>query len=373
MKIAMIGHKRIPSREGGVEVVVSELSTRMVKRGHSVTVYNRTGTHVAGKEYKTAKLNTYEGVRIKRVPTINKKGLAAVSSAFFAAIRAAFGDYDVVHFHAEGPCSMAWIPKLFGKRIVATIHGLDWQRAKWGRAASFFLKLGEKVAAGCADELIVLSHNTVEYFKDTYNRDAVFISNGTEPHELVPTNEITKEWQLTKDSYILYLGRIVPEKCVLNLVNEFRNVKTDKRLVIAGGSSDTPAYLKQVKAAAANDDRILFTGFVVGDRLAELYSNAYCYCLPSDLEGMPMSLLEAMSFGVCCVVSDISECTEVVEDKAVVFDRKQPGALANALQMLCDNSALVEKYRAQAREYICNKYSWEKTVDATLKLYEKDR
>ena len=128
LSIAMLGHKRIPSREGGVEIVVEELATRMVEQGHRVTCYNRSGHHVSGKEFDSQNLREYQGVRLKTVLTIDVKGLAAMTSSVFASLKAAFGRYDVVHFHAEGPCAMLWLPKLFGKRCVATIHGLDWQR-----------------------------------------------------------------------------------------------------------------------------------------------------------------------------------------------------------------------------------------------------
>ena len=123
LRIAVLGHKTIPSRQGGVEIVVEELSVRMAKLGHKVTVYNRSGHHVSGKEFDSKKLKEYKGIRMKYVPTIDKKGLAAMSASFFAAIAAAFGKYDVVHFHAEGPCAMLWLPKLFGKRCIATVHG----------------------------------------------------------------------------------------------------------------------------------------------------------------------------------------------------------------------------------------------------------
>ena len=178
LKIAMLGHKRIPSREGGVEIVVEELAARMVALGHEVTCYNRKGHHVSGKEFDDEKLKDYKGIKLKTVPTINLRGIAAMSSSVFAAIRAAFGRYDIVHFHAEGPCAMLWLPKLFGKRCIATIHGLDHQRAKWGKFASTYIMLGEKCAVKYADEIIVLSENVQKYFKETYGRETKFIPNG---------------------------------------------------------------------------------------------------------------------------------------------------------------------------------------------------
>lgn len=371
MNIAMLGHKRIPSREGGVEIVVDELSKRMAERGHSVTAYNRMGGHVSGKEYGTADLKEYRGVRLKKALTIDKKGLAAMTSSLSAALCAAFGKYDVVHFHAEGPCAMIWIPKLFGKHIVATIHGLDWQRAKWGGFATRYLKFGERTAVKYADEIIVLSKNVQRYFKDTYGRETVFIQNGVNKPEIKSPKLIEEKWGLKKDGYILFLGRIVPEKGIMYLIEAFKRVKTDKKLVIAGGASDTTGFMNEVQELAKDDRRILFTGFVQGQALEELYSNAYIYTLPSDLEGMPISLLEAMSCGNCCLVSDIPECTEVVGDKAVTFKKGNIDDLAEKLQTLCDNNETVKLYKKSASEYICAGFNWETAVDRTLELYEK--
>ena len=166
MKIAMIGHKRIPSREGGVEVVVEELSTRLVKRGHQVDVYNRMGRNVQDKyaDIEKRKLKNYKGVKIITIPTINKKGLDATIYSFFASIRALFGKYDIIHYHAEGSCAMLWLPHLFRKKIVVTIHGLDWQRSKWGGFATKYIRFGEKMAAKYADKIIVLSKRSTEVF-----------------------------------------------------------------------------------------------------------------------------------------------------------------------------------------------------------------
>lgn len=178
LSIAMLGHKRIPSREGGIEIVVEELATRMVTLGHKVTCYNRSGHHVSGKDFDSGKRKAYKGVRLKSVLTLDKKGLAAMTASVSGAICAAFGKYDVVHFHAEGPCAMLWLPKLFGKRCIATVHGLDHQRAKWGKLASTYIMMGEKCAVKFADEIIVLSKGVQDYFKETYGRETKFIPNG---------------------------------------------------------------------------------------------------------------------------------------------------------------------------------------------------
>lgn len=371
LKIAMLGHKRIPSREGGIEIVVEELCTRMAELGHDVTCYNRKGHHVSGKDFDNEVSDTYKGIKIKNVFTIDKRGIAAMTASVTGAIAAAFGKFDVVHFHAEGPCAMLWLPKLFRKRCIATIHGLDHQRAKWGKLASTYIMLGEKCAVKFADEIIVLSEGVQKYFMDTYGRKTQFIPNGVNRPVLRKADIIKEKFGLEKDSYLLFLGRLVPEKGIRYLIEAFKQVQTDKKLVIAGGSSDTEEFAAELKELAKNDARILFTGFVQGDELDELYSNAYLYVLPSDLEGMPLSLLEAMSYGNCCLVSNIEESTSVVEDKAFVFKKSDIIDLQNKLQEICDRKEQVEKYKNEAADYICEKYNWDDIVKRTLMLYKK--
>ena len=300
--VSMFGQKRL-SREGGIEIVVKELCTRMARDGCQVTCYNRSGHHVSGAEYDN-KIE-YDGIRQKFVPTIERKGLAAVSSSFFAALYSAFGKYDVVHIHAEGPAFFSWLPKKFGKRVVVTIHGIDWQREKWKSGfGAKFIRQGEKNAVKYADEIIVLSKGVQDYFKETYGRKTHFIPNGVNRPQIREANLITEKFGLKKDSYILFLGRLVPEKGIRYLVEAFKNVKTDKKLVIAGGSSDTDSFMAELKELAKGDDRILFTGFVQGAMLDELYSNTYIYTLPSDLEGIenvimmvPFSAVVMWTFG----------------------------------------------------------------------------
>ena len=169
----------------------------------------------------------------------------------------------------------------------------------------------------------------------------------------------------------MFLGRLVPEKGIRYLVEAFKNVKTDKKLVIAGGSSDTDSFMNELKDLAKDDDRIIFTGFVQGQILKELYSNAYVYTLPSDLEGMPLSLLEAMSYGNCCLVSNIQECTEVVEDKALVFKKSDVNDLLTKIQKACDHPEMVMNMKNQAADFICEKYNWDEVVKETMKLYRR--
>jgi len=366
LNIAMLGHKHIPSRDGGIEVVVGELTTRMVKLGHKVTCFNRKSRR---DELKGALREYYQGVSLKHVWTIEGKGLAAVSSSFFGAVCAALGKYDIVHFHAEGPCAMLWLPKLFGKRCIATIHGLDHQRAKWGWFASSYIRLGERCAVKYADEIIVLSQEVQQYFLREYGRKTVLIPNGVNAPVRREARLIKDNYGLTKNSYILYMGRLVPEKGLKYLIEAFKRVATDKRLVIAGASSDTDSFTEDIKKIAQKDERIIFTGCVEGELWEELYSNAYVFCLPSDLEGMPLSLLEAMSYGNCCLVSDIQECVAVVEDKGITFKKGDAKDLASKLQLLNDKPELVEQYKNTSSAFILKKYNWDDIVERTLQLY----
>lgn len=368
-RIVMLGQKRVPSREGGVEIVVEELAVRMAERGYDVTCINRKGHHVSGKQYDGERIQLYKGIKLKTVPTIDKKGFAAMSASVTGAFKAALGKYDIVHFHAEGPCVMLWLPKMFGKKCIATIHGLDHKRAKWGKLASLYIMLGEKCAVRFADHIIVLSKNVQDYFKKKYDRETVLIPNGVNKPNIRTADEISTQYGLVKNDYILYLGRLVPEKGLEYLVKAFKFVKTEKKLVIAGGSSDTEEFEQKIRNIAKEDTRIFFTGFVQGKILDELYSNAYMYVLPSDLEGMPLSLLEAMSYGNCCLVSDIEECISVTEDKALSFKKGDIIELGKKLQYACDNPEIVYKMKSEASEYICNKYNWDEVVDKTLELY----
>lgn len=370
LRVAMFGQKRL-SREGGIEIVVKELCTRMARDGCQVTCYNRSGHHVSGAEYD--RKMEYEGICQKSVPTIERKGLAAVSSSAFAALYSALGKYDVVHIHAEGPAFFAWLPKLFGKRVVVTIHGIDWQREKWKAGfGSKFIRQGEKNAVRYADEIIVLSKGVQDYFRKTYGRKTCLIPNGVNRPELREPEQIADKFNLSKDSYILFLGRLVPEKGIRYLIEAFKQVKTDKKLVIAGGSSDTDSFTRELKDLAKDDDRIIFTGFVQGNLLDELYSNSYIYTLPSDLEGMPLSLLEAMSYGNCCLVSDIPECAEVVEDKALIFKKSNVEDLREKLQDACEHPENVMRLKKEAADFVCKKYDWDDVVEKTRKLYRKE-
>lgn len=371
MKIAMIGHKRVPSREGGVEIVVEELSTRMVKNGHEVDIYNRSGCDIMNNEKKYKQYKKYKGCKLITIPTVKWKKLNAIVYSLNATLRAAIGRYDVIHYHAEGPCATLPIAKLFGIKTVATIHGLDWQRSKWGGFATKFLKFGEKMAAKYADDIVVLSKNVQLYFLKTYNRETTYIPNGINKPKYENDKIINNKYGIEKDEYILYLARIVPEKGLHYLVEAYNNLITDKKLVIAGGSSHTDEYFEKIKNMASNNSNIIMTGFVDGKLLDSLYNNAYIYVLPSDIEGMPISLLEAMSYNNCCLTSDIPEMKEVIEENGITFQKSNITDLKNKIQFLCDNKDIVDAYKKEASDFIINKYNWDKIVDNTLDQYMK--
>lgn len=348
----------------------------MVKKGNQVTAYNRKGKNVQDKNADTEnkKIKEYKGVKIISIPTINKKGIDAVIYSFLASIRASFGRYDVLHYHAEGSCAMLWIPHLFHKKIVVTIHGLDWKRGKWQNSfGAKYIKHGEKCAVKYADEIIVLSENVKKYFKETYGRDTTFIPNGVNKPVIRDADIINKKYGLTKNSYILFLARIVPEKGLDYLIDAYNslteNEKKEKKLVIAGGASHTNDYLNEIKDKVSKSKDIIMTGFIQGNELDELFSNCYLYCLPSDIEGMPISLLEAFSYGANCLVSDIEENTQVVENMAATFKKSDIKDLNKKLKECLDEKN--RKKPDELQNYILNKYDWDNIVDKTLSIYKK--
>lgn len=368
MRVAMIGQKRTGSREGGVEVVVTELATRMAALGHEVTCYDRRGTDVNGNAAPSEPY-VYRGVRVVPVRTVDVKGLAALSSAYSATLAALRGGPDVIHYHAEGPCNALPLAARAGVRTVATIHGLDWQRAKWGGLASRVIRRGERLAAERAGSLVVLSEGVRRYFRDEYGREAAFVPNGVEVREPRPARLIAERWGLSEGSYVLYLGRIVPEKRAELLLEAFQGLATDRRLVVAGGSSDTSGYLGEVRAMAARDPRVVMAGFVEGELLEELYSNAALFVLPSDVEGMPMGLLEAMSYGRCCVTSDVPECADVVAGCGATFPAGDAAALRGALASLLADPGRASALGEAARRRVGAEYDWGSVVGRTLEIY----
>ncbi len=372
MKVAMIGHKVVPSRRGGIENVLTTLCPLLVEKGVDVTCYNRSSDKVENEYVGTIEKGRYKGVKIKNAWTLNIRGFAAMIASFTAAISASFKDYDVIHFHAEGPCAALWIPKLFGKKCVATVHGLDWQREKWGKGfASKYIKFGEKILAKYADEVIVLSKAAYDYFCETYGRETVIIHNGISRPDIRKASLITEKYGLSKDGYIAIVSRLTKEKGVHYLIDAYKNITTDKKLLIAGDTSDTDDYVNMLKEKAKGNPNIIFTGFVSGAMLDEIYSNAYMMVLPSDLEGMSLCLLESLAYKNALLCSDIPENTAVAEDKAMYFEKGNVQDLAEKLKLMCDEGEITAKLKDGVDDFILSKYSWQDVAEATLEVYKK--
>ena len=362
MHIAMIGHKDFPSRSGGVEVVVYELSTRLAALGHQVAVYNR------GRK-KGENHVRKQGVEVFRCAAPRRSGFNAMVASVTATLMAVPRRYDVIHYHALGPSVMLLLPHLLGVPTVATVHGLDWQRDKWSRAASAYLKLGERIIARFADEVIVLSPEAQGYFRRAYGRETHLIENAIVPVNPAPCEEIARRFGLEPGGYVFFLARIVPEKGLHLLILAFRQCKTDKKLVIAGHVPEDP-YGRQIREMARGCENILFTGFVEGTMLRELYSNCALYVLPSRVEGMALTLLEAMSAGARCLTSDIPENKDVLGDFGDVFQSGSEQALYEKLSRAMEQPWRNPRAEEQ-RNYISERYRYDRMVEKTLAVYEK--
>ena len=365
MKIAMIGQKGIPSRSGGIEIHVEEISKRLVTYNCNIYVFCRKG-YCDNIPIN----NKYNGINIKYTPYINTKHLDSISHTFFSTIYGLFLGCNIFHYHALGPSTLAFLPKLFGKKVVCTVHGLDWQRGKWGGFATKYLKFGEYATAKFSHKTINLSDNLVKYYKSKYNLNTELIPNGIEKSDRIYPNIIKNKYNLAEDSYILFLARLVPEKGAHYLIEAYKRLNTEKKLVIAGGSSHSTKYEKQLYDIAKGEENIVFTGFVSGNELKELYSNAYIYVLPSDIEGNPISLLEAMSYGNCCLTSNIPENTSVIDDYGYSFEKANVEDLVNKLKELLDNTSAVSSIKEVVTDFVLSKYNWDITAEKIYNSYK---
>ena len=358
MRIAMIGQKGLPATYGGIERHVEEIARRLVERGHEVSAFCRL--------YYTPADAELHGVRLLRRPSINTKHLDTATHVTWSSIEATLGRDDIVHFHALGPSVFAWMPRLGGKRTAVTVHGLDWQREKWGKLASWVLKQCEYPAAHFADKTIVVSKTLRDYFRDHHKCDAAYIPNGTSLPTPRPAKRIL-QLGLTPDKYVLFVGRLVPEKGVHYLCEAFQGIDTDLKLALVGGLSFSQEYVDLLKRYAG--DRILLLDYVYGEALEELWSNAHVVVQPSTMEGLSIALLEALSYGRCVLVSDIPENLEVAEECAVSFRSKDVGDLKEKLEMLLSRPDLVKHYEEKARHHVRLQYSWDKVTEGTEAVY----
>lgn len=360
MRVAVIGHKQMPGRSGGVEVVVEELATRLASRGVEVTAYNR---RVEGHHSPA----TYDGVYLVDVFAPDSKKLNAVVYSYLATVRAIASGADVIHYHALGPAASLWLAKLFGKKVVVTVHGLNYKTPKWKGFGAKYIKFGERLAMRCADEVVVLSRSIQDYYRAEYGRECRFLPNGLSMPESVEDESCLDRLRLRGRDFLLCVSRLVPGKGLEVLVEAFKGVETDAELVIAGDSDHVEEFKAALEASAAGDSRIRLIGFADKDDLCALYSAARLFVFPSEAEGMPMALLEAMWFDCPCLVSDIPENAEVLEGCGETFPVGDVETLRIKLQAACDSWP----ERKDMRGVVAASHDWEKVADETLRIYRE--
>ena len=365
MKIYLIGQKGIPAIHGGVERHVEELATRLAKQGNEVFVYAR-------KHYTPAELKEFKGVKIIHVPSIKTKHLDAITHTLFASLDVLRRDADIIHYHAIGPSSLLWIPKLLKRKakVISTFHCDDRQHQKWSWFARKCLGLGAFVSVRFADRTIAVSKNMSHVHGQEFKGELDYIPNGVPVLEKVAPEVITENWALKGNDYIVAISRLIKHKGLHHLIRAYSAVKTDKKLVIVGDANYTDDYVKHLKTLAGDNPNIVFTGNQTGRALAELYSNAYLYVHPSEAEGLSIGLLEAMSYGKAVLCSDIGPNKEVVEDLAMTFKNKSINDLKEKLEYLLANPGAVENMIPGLKERVATEYDWDNITKRTIELYK---
>ena len=363
MKIVVTGTRGIPGVMGGVETHCEELFPRLAVRGFDVTVVRRSAYVADGR-------GEWRGVRLVDVESPKKKSLEAIVHTFRAINEAKRLGADILHIHAIGPALLVPYAKALGMRVVFTHHGPDYDRDKWGRAAKAMLKLGERMGCMFADEVIVISDVIRNLIKRKYNRTqhVHLIYNGVSQPEMCDYPEYFDELGIEKGRYILGMCRFVPEKNLHHLVEAFIKIKNEAKgikLVLAGDTDFEDEYSRGLKEMARKNGVVL-TGFVKGRKLHSLLTNCLCYCLPSSHEGLPIALLEAMSYGVKVIVSDIPANLEVGLNKNDYFPVGDVDALAEKLKIIIEHPL----------EHICydmGKYDWEEIANQVARVYRNPK
>ncbi len=364
MNIYFIGQKGLPAVGGGPERHVEELAKRLVAQGHDVFAYTR-------PFYSDKGLKEYQGIKLISLPTIKTKHLDATLHTFLATMHLLFQKVNVVNYQAIGPAIFSIIPKIFRPniKIIVTNHGLDWQRAKWGPVAKLFLKLAEWVSVYTADKIVCVSEQTKEYYKEKYDVEAEYIANGVNQPEIWTGDKI-EEFNLQAGKYILFMARLVPEKGAHYLIEAFKNINTDFKLVIAGASSNTDQYVKSLEQLAAKDSRVVFTGNITGKIWAKVMSGAYLFVQPSEIEAASFSILEAMSFQKAVLVSDIAENLVMVQNHGFTFKSTDVADLESKLKYMLANHDLVNERGLAAQKYVVETYNWETITNKFINLYQ---
>jgi glycosyltransferase involved in cell wall biosynthesis len=374
-KIAFIGQKGIPAREGGVERHSEELAIRLALQGNEVFVYCR-------RHYTKFSASKYKGVNLIYLPSLKTKNLDTISHTFLATLDAIRRDFDIIHYQGVGPSTLAFLPRILKPKtkVITTFHCRDQFHQKWGALARKYLAFGEFAASKFSDQTICVSKTIKNLVKEKFGREAEYIPNGVAVQNTADENEIAK-FDLKKDQYLLTCGRLVRHKGVHLLVEAFKKLKAQSsklktttqnlKLIIVGGSVGTDDYVKELKKQAEGRNDIIFTGFQYGKTLAALFKNAYLYVHPSSSEGLPITVLEAMAYGKCVLVSNIPENIEAFAGRGYMFLNKNIADLVYKIKLLLENPDLVEKTGRIACEYVLQNYDWDKIAIATLDLYNK--
>ncbi len=358
LRIAFIGGRGVVSKYSGIETYYEEVGERLAAMGHQVTVYCR--------NYFTPDLREHNGMRLVRLPTVRSKHLETVIHTLLSTVHALTQRYDVIHYHALGPALFSFIPRLLGRKTIVTVQGLDWQRKKWGWFASAVLRMGERASAKLPNETIVVSRTLQRHYRETHGVVTSYIPNGglirgkTEPRKIL-------EWGLEPGKYILFLGRFSPEKNCHLLVEAFERIDAGIKLVMAGGSSYCDDYSRELQAHAS--DRIRMLGWVSGEALDELLTNAMIFVLPSDLEGLSLALLDAMGAGLCVLASDIPENREAMEGAGFLFRPKDVDDLAGRLRFLIANPAARDAAGRTAKKRVADEYQWQRIAEEIENSY----
>lgn len=368
MRVAFIGTKGMPAVSGGVEAHVDELSRGLVRAGHEALVYVRGW-------YAPPRLKAWRGVRLLRLPTIRTKHLDAAVHSLLASLHVLFVRADVIHYHAIGPAAFGIIPRLFGRRVVVTVHRRDWQADKWGRPARALLKAAEKAAVRIPRQAIAVSESIREALAAEYGAKLIAIPNGFTAPRVLPPGPAAARFGLKPRGYILYLGRLVPEKRPDWLIRVFRQ-RPDQgdglKLVIAGTASGTDGYVRELRTLAGSDPRVVFTGEVRGEIKDEIFANALLFVLPSRLEGQPIAMLEARGAGLACLASDIPVHRSLIRDSfdGRLFASNDFGDFRARLEELLADRDALEAMGRRAREAMAAHPSWDAVVARTLRVYQ---
>ncbi|MFA5131087.1 MAG: glycosyltransferase family 4 protein [Patescibacteria group bacterium] len=363
MRIAFIGQKGIPAKTGGVERYVESLALNLVAQGQEVLAYSRRNYSHDLKEYK--------GIQIVALPNLPGKNLEAISHTFFACLDLMRRKVDVIHFQSIGPSSLIWLVKILKPRtpIIFTFHCQDYHHQKWGRFARLYLSMGEKIGCQSSDKIVTISKELNRYVTTRYQKQAVYIPNGTTVTERTPVQEI-RRWGLEENNYLVAISRLIPHKGIQYLIDAYKQLATDKKLVVVGEGSHTDDYVNQLHLSATDNPNIIFTGNQTGRALSELYSNAYAFVQPSESEGLSIALLEAMGYGRACIVSDIEANLEALGDTGYIFENKNVSDLKDKLEIALAKPEELKLLGAKALARVKTDYNWEDITKQMLSVYQ---